>query len=371
MLAAIALSKVSILSVDQWVEQVLTYRQEYSVEAKEGSSGPTVEVKLVGAPTDRAATLRQPDSRLGLVVENRLLTAADAPSDAVTDCGSEFELPEGMSYQAGDYLAIACAVQDLAGTRGMLAYSDRHLGHAYSVSVLSHDATSTNDVTAGFVEIGQVATKRNVSTLLEHAKDPATRADLEALVSAYSVKDGQPTTSSMLDLLEKYADIDLPLGVFIASLPAMRLRQYSISSSPLWNPSHVTLTVGVVAQGQFLGVASNYLANLRKGDRVQMSVRPSAKGFHPPSQPEVPMVLFAAGSGLAPFRGFIQERAMQKQAGRDVGKCVLFFGCRKASEDYLYSEGELGEWSKLGVVDVRPAFSRAAEESEGQKYVQE
>ncbi|CAE6437923.1 unnamed protein product [Rhizoctonia solani] len=83
------------------------------------------------------------------------------------------------------------------------------------------------------------------------------------------------------------------------------------------------------------------------------------------------MVLFAAGSGLAPFRGFIQERAMQKQAGRDVGKCVLFFGCRKPDEDFLYSEGELGEWKELDVVDLRPAFSRAPEKSEGQKYVQD
>ncbi|CCO33432.1 NADPH-ferrihemoprotein reductase [Rhizoctonia solani AG-1 IB] len=223
----------------------------------------------------------------------------------------------------------------------------------------------------GFVEIGQVATKRNVATLLEHAKDSATRADLETLLAAYSLKDGQPITSSMLDLLEKYSDIDLSLGTFIASLPAMRLRQYSISSSPLWNPSHVTLTIGVVTQGQFLGVASNYLGSLRKGDRVQMSVRPSSKGFHPPTSPEVPMVLFAAGSGLAPFRGFIQERAMQKQGGREVGKCVLFFGCRNPDEDFLYGSEELGEWEGLGVVDVRPAFSRAAEKSEGQKYVQD
>ncbi|GAB1520894.1 hypothetical protein RhiTH_003983 [Rhizoctonia solani] len=367
-----ALSKVSILSIDQSAAQVLTYRQEYSVEAKEGPSGPTVEVKLVGAPTDRAATLRQPDSRLGLVVENRLLTAADAPAKRHI----EFELPEDMSYQAGDYLAILPSnppeyVRRVLARFKISPEQEIVLNVAGPTTLPTGKPVSISEVLSGFVEIGQVATKRNVSTLLEHAKDPATRADLEALVSAYSVKDGQPTTSSMLDLLEKYADIELPLGVFIASLPAMRLRQYSISSSPLWNPSHVTLTVGVVAQGQFLGVASNYLANLRKGDRVQMSVRPSSKGFHPPSQPEVPMVLFAAGSGLAPFRGFIQERAMQKQAGREVGKCVLFFGCRKPWEDYLYSEGELGEWSKLGVVDVRPAFSRAAEESEGQKYVQE
>ncbi|KAG8686827.1 hypothetical protein FRC11_008300 [Ceratobasidium sp. 423] len=151
----------------------------------------------------------------------------------------------------------------------------------------------------------------------------------------------------------------------------MRLRQYSISSSPLWNPSRVTLTIGVVAHGQFLGVASNYLANLRQGDRVQMAVRPSSKAFHPPADPNVPMMLFAAGSGMAPFRGFIQERAMQKKAGREVAKSVLFFGCRKPEEDFLYSDAELAEWKELGVIDVRPAFSRAPEHSEGQKYVQD
>jgi cytochrome P450/NADPH-cytochrome P450 reductase len=104
---------------------------------------------------------------------------------------------------------------------------------------------------------------------------------------------------------------------------------------------------------------------------VQLAVRPSAKAFHPPSDPSVPMVLFAAGSGMAPFRGFLQERAMQAQAGRQVAKSILFFGCRNPDEDYLYANEELGEWKELGVVDLRPAFSRAPELSEGQKYVQQ
>ncbi|KAG9080569.1 hypothetical protein FRC06_006407, partial [Ceratobasidium sp. 370] len=84
------------------------------------------------------------------------------------------------------------------------------------------------EVLSGFVEIGQVTPRGNIATLLEHATDPTTRAKLESLVSNYKV--GQPPTSSMLDLLEKYLDIDLPLGIFIGSLPPMRLRQYSISS---------------------------------------------------------------------------------------------------------------------------------------------
>ncbi|CAE6421603.1 unnamed protein product [Rhizoctonia solani] len=152
----------------------------------------------------------------------------------------------------------------------------------------------------------------------------------------------------------------------------MRLRQYSISSSPLWNPSHVSLAIVVVAQGQFLGVASNYLANLHKGDRIQVSVRPSSKAFRPPTDPSVPMIMFAAGAGMAPFRGFMhaQERAIQKKAGREVAKSVLFFGCRNPGENYLYVD-ELMEWRTLGVLDVRPAFSRAPEKSDGKKYVQD
>ncbi|CUA77161.1 hypothetical protein RSOLAG22IIIB_12585 [Rhizoctonia solani] len=107
-----------------------------------------------------------------------------------------------------------------------------------------------------------------ISTLLEFAKDSTDRSALQSMLA----DDTQPQSHSMLDLLEKYPNVDLPLGVFIASLPSMRLRQYSISSSPLSDPTRVTLTVSVVSHGQFLGVASNFLANLRKGDRAQMAV---------------------------------------------------------------------------------------------------
>ncbi|CEL62386.1 NADPH-ferrihemoprotein reductase [Rhizoctonia solani AG-1 IB] len=227
-------------SFDEWEDQLWeTLSKEYKVEAKEGSSGPSVEVKLVGAPTDRAATLRQPDSKLGLVVENRLLTAAGAPAKHHI----EFELPEGMSYQSGDYLAILPSnppeyVRRVLARFKISAEQEIVLNVNGPTTLPVGKPVSISELVSGFVEIGQVATKRNVSTLLEHAKDSAARADLETLLTAYSLKDGQPTTSSMLDLLEKYSDIDLPLGTFIASLPAMRLRQYSISSSPLWNPSH-------------------------------------------------------------------------------------------------------------------------------------
>ncbi|KAH7336792.1 bifunctional P-450:NADPH-P450 reductase [Rhizoctonia solani] len=358
-------------SFNEWEENLWdALAKEYNIETKGSSILPKIDVELVGTPTDRAAILRQPDSRLGLVVENKLLTAPGAPAKRHI----EFELPDGMTYQAGDYLAILPLnppeyVRRVLARFKMSPEQEIILNASGPTTLPTGRPIGVSEVLFGFVEIGQVVTKRNISTLLEHTSDPTTHSDLESTLNSYNLKEGNPQ-ASMLDLLEKYPDIDLPFSVFIASLPTMRLRQYSISSSPLWNPTRVTLTFGVISHGQFLGVASNYLANLRRGDRIQMVVRPSAKVFHPPSDTTVPMVLFAAGSGMAPFRGFLQGRAMQTQAGRQVAKSVLFFGCRMPDEDYLYAENELAEWSKLGVVELRPAFSRAPERSEGNKYVQ-
>ncbi|KAK1226111.1 hypothetical protein PQX77_010921 [Marasmius sp. AFHP31] len=104
-----------------------------------------------------------------------------------------------------------------------------------------------------------------------------------------------------------------------------------------------------------------------------MSVRPSAAAFHP-QDPSAPIMAYcAAGSGLAPIQGFIQmsERATQKVSGREVGKIFLFYGCHSPDADFLCADSDLAKWQKLGVVDIRPAFSRATEKSEGCRYVQD
>jgi cytochrome P450 / NADPH-cytochrome P450 reductase len=238
---------------------------------------------------------------------------------------------------------------------------------------------SLHDLFHGYVELSQPATTQDLRILLDIASSDLTRASLEDLKNHYQ-ENVLSARLSVLDILEKHPkeDIPLPVGVFLRMLPSMRVRQYSISSSPLWNPQHVTLTVSVIESPSladekktFLGVGSNYLSQLLPGDRVQMSVRASHAGFHPPEDPSTPILAYAAGSGLAPLRGFIQERAIQKKSGRSgVGKVLLFFGCRDPEGDYIYKE-EMEEWSKLGVLDVRPAFSRVEEKSEGCRYIQE
>ena len=183
---------------------------------------------------------------------------------------------------------------------------------------------------------------------------------------------------SVLDILEAHPDIDISLGKFIQMVPSMRVRQYSISSSPLVNPQRVSLTVSVLEapaiSGRtepFLGVASTYLAGLRAGDKVSIAVRPSNVAFHPPADLSLPLLMICAGSGFAPMLGFLQERATQKKAGRDGSKSTLFFGCRDPKQDLLYADTDLKEWSELGIVDIKPAFSRASDQSSGCKYVQE
>ncbi|KAJ3737687.1 fatty acid hydroxylase [Lentinula guzmanii] len=347
-----------------------------TVHSDSSISGFKVEIN---PGTDRPNALRQPDAALGRVVENRILTAPGHPVKRHI----EFELPVGSTYRAGDYLAIL-PQNPPHSVRRVLAYFG--LSNEQSVTVSASFPTflpvdrpvSLAEILSGYVELSQPATTQDLRILIDTTTSNSVRAQLVELKDSY-VNTVLSRRIGVLDLLEKYSDeIKLDLATYLHMLPPMRIRQYSISSSPLWNAEHVTLTVSVLeakslsGEGKtFLGVASNYLSELVPGDRVQMSVRASAAAFKLPEDPEIPLIAYCAGSGLAPLRGFIQERALQKIAGRKVGKTLLFFGCRDPDGDYLYSKDDLAEWSKLGVVDLRPAFSRFPERSKGCKYVQD
>lgn len=109
------------------------------------------------------------------------------------------------------------------------------------------------------------------------------------------------------------------------------------------------------------GVATTFLAAKRLADgtapapRVPIFVRKSQ--FRLPTKPETPVIMIGPGTGLAPFRGFIQERDLARREGKQVGETVLYFGCRKRSEDYLY-DTELEQYERDGTLTLRTAFSR-------------
>ena len=224
---------------------------------------------------------------------------------------------------------------------------------------------SLNELLSSYVELNQPATRKQVETLARATEKPSEQALLEELSQEEQYqRDVLQKKVSVLDLLERAPSCTLSFGAFLLMLPAMRTRQYSISSSPLWNEDHCTLTIAVVdapafsGQGTYLGAASNYLASTHPGDKISVAVRPSNAAFHPPTSLETPIIMVCAGTGLAPFRGFLQERAIQAAGGQKLAPALLFFGCDHPDVDYLYRD-ELENWERAGVVQLRPAFTFA------------
>ncbi|ORY02372.1 cytochrome P450 [Clohesyomyces aquaticus] len=363
---------------ETWEDQVLwpALREKYS--SADTSGGSSYDTSLqVEISTPRSSMLRQ-DVKEARVEEVEILSKPGVPEKRHI----EISLPSDMTYSAGDYLAILPINPKNNVTRAM-----RHFGLAWdsvlTISSVGPTTLPTNapisaaDVFGAYVELGQPASKRNLQALIEATEDEGAKKDLTELSDISFATEITGKRVSVLDLLERFPSVELPLGHFLKMLPPMRVRQYSISSSPLWNPNHVTLTYAVVdqpalsGQGRFVGVASSYLSSLAAGDKLHVSVRTSHQAFHLPKDTKnVPVIMIAAGTGLAPFRGFIQERAAQIAAGRSLAPALLFYGCRSPDSDALYSS-LLQRWETLSAVSVRYSYSRAADQSEGCKYVQD
>lgn len=350
-----------------WREFAAAFGKEAAVEPE----GPRLSVEVVR--DGRSALLRQDDLSAGQLIENRELVNMGSPY-ARSKRHFEIELPEGMTYRAGDYLAVLPR-NPIVNVERVL----RRFGFAADSQVVVHKEggsltplpteypIAVSELLSSYVELSQPATRAQVQTLAEATRCPPEKKALEALAQEEQYRrEILDKRVSVLELLERFTACELPFAGFLEMLPPLKARQYSISSSPLWNKSRCSLTVAVVdapalsGQGRFLGVTSNYLATTAPGTRVSVAVRPSNPRFHPPADPQVPMVMICAGTGLAPFRGFLQERAIQATAGQRVGRALLFFGCDHPDADFLFRE-ELAVWQQAGVVDVRPAFTFAPE----------
>ncbi len=121
-------------------------------------------------------------------------------------------------------------------------------------------------------------------------------------------------------------------------------------------------------RGTYRGVCSNYLAARAADETIFAAVRETKAGFRLPDDPKVPLIMIGPGTGLAPFRGFCQERAAQKKAGASLGPAMLFFGCRHPDQDFLYAE-ELKGHAADGVIELHTAFSRM--DGQAKTYVQD
>ncbi|MBI2193284.1 MAG: sulfite reductase subunit alpha [Planctomycetes bacterium] len=171
----------------------------------------------------------------------------------------------------------------------------------------------------------------------------------------------------VLDLLRQFPSARPPVVDFVAVLPRLQPRLYSIASSPRAYPGQVHLTVAVVRywhQGHLRrGVASTFLAErVARGQKVPVFIQPSTK-FRLPSNPDAPVIMVGPGTGIAPFRAFLQER----RATGARGKNWLFFGDQRKEFDFLY-RSELEQLLHEGLLTrLDTAFSR---DQEQKVYVQ-
>jgi cytochrome P450 / NADPH-cytochrome P450 reductase len=292
----------------------------------------------------------------------------------------EVQLPEGVTYQEGDHLGVFPSnrrenVERILRRFG-LDGKDQVILTASGVSA-SHlpldRPVSLHDLLSHSIELQEPATRAQIREAAAFTVCPPHKRELEALLGE-GVYEEQilKRRVTMLDLVEKYEACEIPFEKFLEMLPPLKPRYYSISSSPRIYAERASVTVGVVrgeawsGQGEYRGVASNYLAERKAGDDLVVFVRTPESGFQLPEDPQIPIIMVGPGTGVAPFRGFLQARAVMKREGAPLGEAHLYFGCRNDA-DYLYRD-ELEQYEKDGIVTLHTAFSR--KEGESKTYVQ-
>jgi sulfite reductase (NADPH) flavoprotein alpha-component len=262
----------------------------------------------------------------------------------------------GLTYNVGDALGVYpenCA--DLVDA----VLSALHASGAEDVQGRDGEHVSLRDALMHHYSITRPVGEDLLRLLEKHCKNPDEAAQLSAILVDDSTIEAAIDGHEILDLLLQFPSARPPVGDFVATLAPLQPRLYSISSSLKAHPNEVHLTVGVVKYKAKTGraskgVASCYLSDrVRPGQKVRVFIHASQK-FHVPVNSDAPLIMVGPGTGIAPFRAFLEER----KATGSTGKNWVFFGDQRQSTDFLYEE-ELLEYQKTGLLTrLDLAFSR-------------
>ena len=304
----------------------------------------------------------------------------------------ELDLSEhtGLKYKTGDHLGVwpTNPSGEVGRLFRCLGLEDKRQA-IYKISELEQGAkgkvperATLDALLTNYLEVCAPVTRELMGSLVQFAPTSESRDLLGKLSSdkvAYDELIGT-TYINLGRLLELAAPevgawMNVPLSFIIEVLPTMRPRYYSISSSSVVQPRRVAITAVVADKllpspdQRVPGLCTNYLQarklslesdSIPESSRLLAHVRKST--FKLPTLSSHPIIMIAAGTGIAPFRAFLQERARLFKMGRPVGRMILIFGCRNESQDFLYRD-ELRDFqavfgSKLTLVT---AFSRPDE----------
>ena len=262
----------------------------------------------------------------------------------------EFDLTDsGLKYEAGDALGVIPvnepSLVSLLLTQLNADYQTPVSGFDRSLGDLLTYQFEISEPSRKLIEwVGQNTTNQELRHVLQHD-------DKDALGVWLWGKD-------TLDLLQLELTRSLSVSEFVALLRPLPHRAYSISSSSKAHPNQVHLTIASVRYHSGgrnrSGVCSTYLAErVRRGEKPAIFISPN-KAFRVPSNTNAPLIMVGPGTGIAPFRAFLQER----QVAGAQGKNWLFFGDQHQEHDFIYRE-ELTAWQESGLLTrLDLAFSR-------------
>ncbi|WP_369275645.1 bifunctional cytochrome P450/NADPH--P450 reductase [Streptomyces sp. R11] len=365
----------------RWMDTLwATLAEEYAADTSD-AGGPRYEVQLLTEADVRPAIVSEQAYPLTVLANEELVSDATGLWDFQIEPprpsakSLTIELPEGVTYDTGNHLAVFAKNEPALVDRALARLGvdrDQVLRLDQPAGGRTHLPVGT-PVTAGlllteFLELQDIATRSQIRNLAEHTQCPWTRPQLEAYTADTEEaeeryrKEILDKRVSVLTLLERLPAVELPLGSFLEMTGPIRPRFYSISSAPQANPRQVRLTVGLLegpalsGDGQYRGTCSSYIAGLEPGDVVYGYVRVPSPAFAPPADPTTPLILIGPGTGIAPLRGFLEERAGQHENGTRVGLSQVFVGCRHPEHDYFY-RGEMQAWERSGIARLHTAFS--------------
>ncbi|HEX4639653.1 MAG TPA: sulfite reductase subunit alpha [Chthoniobacterales bacterium] len=288
----------------------------------------------VSAPPKPASQWTRQNPFPGKLVVNRRLSTDESEKDTRH---FEIELKNwGLSFEPGDSVAVYATndpklVDEIIHALG--AKGDEPVTAAKTQKPL-RDALlkdfSITQPTPKFLKA--IAERASAAPMLKELLHPDRKHDLENYLWGAEV----------LDFLLDHPSAKFAPEEFVALLTKLQPRLYSVASSLRVFPDQVHFIVDVVkyeSRGRVRkGVASSFMAE--RADNVPVPVYPSsAKHFHMPEDQNIPLIMVGPGTGVAPFRAFLQER----QAIGAKGKNWLFFGAQRESCDYAYKE----DWEKL------------------------
>lgn len=217
--------------------------------------------------------------------------------------------------------------------------------------------------------------KRFYEALAEFADNPDEKKELLTLGGPEGATEfkrrAEVETITYADVLLEYSSAHPSFHDIARIVNPMKRREYSIASCQKVTPKTIALMIVVVGwvnpkgRDRF-GQATRFLNKLKLGAAVTVSVKPSVMKLPPKSTQ--PLIMAGLGTGLAPFRAFVQHRAMEKEQGKEIGAVLLYMGSRHQREEYCYGE----EWEAYQDAGVITLLGRAFSRDQPQKiYIQD